>query len=88
MSLIPQTVSARDIQRHYRDVFTTAQKGPVVVMTNNKPDVVIMSVAKAEDLFKKAKQAELDRILEALEKYDIDKKAGKLIRARSLKEFL
>ncbi|MBU0978903.1 type II toxin-antitoxin system prevent-host-death family antitoxin [Patescibacteria group bacterium] len=85
---MPQTVSTKDIQRHYRDVFDQAQHGPVVVMTNNKPDVVIMSLARAEDLFQKAKQTELDKILKAITLYNRDKKAGKLIHASSLQEFI
>ena len=85
---MPQTVSTKDIQRHYRDVFDQAQQCPVVVMTNNKPDVVIMSLAKAEDLYQKAKQAELDKILKAISLYNQDKKTDKLIRASSLQEFM
>lgn len=48
---IPLTATTREIQQKYRRIFELAkQSGPVIVMTRNKPDVVILSIADFEQL--------------------------------------
>ena len=88
--ILPKTVSARDIQRDYRRIFNEAKtsKKPVVVLTNNKPDVVIMDVAELEHLYQKAEKAEVAEALKAVSAYKREKKAGKLKKMRSLGELL
>ena len=88
MDLHPNTVSARDIQRNYRKIFDRAKrsKKPIVVMTNNTPDVVIMDVKELEDLYTKAQQAELRQALQAIKLYKREKRAGKLKILPSLKD--
>ena len=69
MSLMPNTVSARDIQRNYRKIFNKAKtsKKPVVVLTNNTPDVAIIDIKELEKLYSKAQQAELNDALAQIE---------------------
>jgi len=88
MDLLPNTVSARDIQRNYRKIFDRAKrsKKPIVVMTNNVPDVVIMDVKELEDLYTKAEQAELRQALRAIKVYKNEKRLGKLKTLPSLKD--
>lgn len=90
MSLIPNTVSARDIQRNYRKIFNKAKtsKKPVVVLTNNTPDVAIIDIKELEKLYSKVQQAELNDALKAIKEYNRAKKAGKLIKAKSLASFI
>ncbi|MBI2009771.1 MAG: type II toxin-antitoxin system Phd/YefM family antitoxin [Candidatus Chisholmbacteria bacterium] len=86
--ILPKTVSARDIQRDYRRVFNEAKasKKPVVVLTNNKPDVVIMDVKEMEKLYERAQKAELEEALAAVVAYKREKSVGKLRRLNSLRD--
>lgn len=49
--LFPSTVSAREIQRHYKKVFAKVKKvkRPIVVMANNTPQAAIISLDMLED---------------------------------------
>lgn len=70
MFTLPRTTTAREIQRNYRKIFDLVKKTkePVVVMKNNKPEVVIMDAKKL---------SEMEAILAVLEsKADAD--AGKV----------
>ena len=86
MSLMPQTVTTKDIQRNYRRVFDLAKKTkqPVVVLTNNKPDVAIMDPQELNRLQHNSEEYELQDALEALREYEQDKKEGRLIEADSV----
>lgn len=50
--MFPQTTTAREIQRNYRQVFDRVKrtKKPVVVMRNNKPEVAIIDMKKMEEM--------------------------------------
>lgn len=52
MFTFPKTTTAREIQRNYRKIFDFVKKTkePVVVMKNNKPEVVIMDAKKLEEM--------------------------------------
>ncbi len=70
--------TAREIQRNYRKIFDEVKKTkePVVVMKNNKPEVVIMDAKKL---------SEMEAILAVLEsKADADTGRVKLL--KSLKD--
>ena len=88
--ILPTTVSARDIQRDYRRIFNQAKasKKPVLVLTNNQPDVVIMDVAEAERLYEKAGQVELIEALAAVNAYEKEKKFGELKKLKSLSDLV
>ena len=87
MSFLPQTVSAKDIQRNYRKIFDQAKesKKPIVVLNNNKPDVAIVDVELLESMIK---QIELADALEAIKDYQKAKKGNKLINLRSLADLI
>lgn len=73
----PRTTTGREIQRNYRKVFDLVKKTkePVVVMKNNRPEVVIMDPKKL---------SEMEAILAVLEsKADAD--AGRVKLLKSLK---
>lgn len=52
MFTFPRTTTAREIQRNYRKIFDLVKKTkePVVVMKNNKPEVVIMDAKKLSEM--------------------------------------
>jgi prevent-host-death family protein len=52
MFTFPKTTTAKDLQRNYRRIFDLAKKSgePIVVMRNNKPDIVIIDVKKLEEM--------------------------------------
>ncbi len=83
--LLPQTTTPRELQRSYRDIFTKAKaSGPVIVLTNNKPDVAIIGVEELERLYADKEQQEVSLTLEAIAEYKTAKKQGKLIKAASI----
>ena len=89
-TLMPKTVSASDIQKNYRKVFNTARrtKEPVVVLSNNKPDVAIIDYEAFENLRKAAYEAEIKDTLKAVEEGRKEYQAGKTIRAKSLADLI
>lgn len=78
MFTFPKTTTAREIQRNYRKIFDEVKKTkePVVVMRNNKPEVVIMDAKKL---------SEMEAVMAVLEsKADAD--AGRIKLLKSLKD--
>jgi len=90
MSLMPQTVSAKDIQRNYRAVFNMAKKSkkPVVVITNNKPDVAIIDAQQLDYLQNRVEELEMQDALEAIKEYKQAEKDGTLVHADSLADLI
>ncbi|OGV97117.1 hypothetical protein A2W24_00210 [Microgenomates group bacterium RBG_16_45_19] len=90
MSLMPQTVSAKDIQRNYRRVFDLAKKTkqPVVVLTNNKPDVAIIDAQELDAMKSQLEELELHDVLRIVQEYKKDKKEGRLIEAESVLDLI
>lgn len=85
---MPQTVTTKDIQRNYRKVFDLAKKTkqPIVVMTNNKPDVAIIDAQELDYLLTHLKELETQDVLESLAQAKRDQKEGKLIQAESVQD--
>lgn len=52
MNNLPNTVSARELQRGYRDVINLAIKShdAVILLNNSKPDAVLLSTETYNDL--------------------------------------
>ena len=78
MFTFPRTTTAREIQRNYRKIFDLVKKTkePVVVMKNNKPEVVIMDAKKL---------AEMQAILDVLESRE-QARQGKVKELKSFKD--
>lgn len=74
----PETTTARQIQKNYRKIFDQVRKTkrPVVVMSNNKPDVVIVNVKEL---------AKMQAILNVLESREQARK-GQVKLLKSLKD--
>lgn len=89
-TLMPKTVSVSDIQKNYRKVFDTARrtKEPVVVLSNNKPDVVILDIKTLEHMNRKLEELEIEDTLRAVKEGERELKEGKTVTAGSLTELL
>jgi PHD/YefM family antitoxin component YafN of YafNO toxin-antitoxin module len=87
MSLLPNTVSAKDIQRNYRKAFDLAKETgePVVVLTNNRPDVAIVDVKVLEKMIEKI---EMMDAMEAIKIAEVEHKQGKIKKLSSLSDLL
>lgn len=89
-TLMPNIVSVSDIQKNYRKVFDRAKrtKEPVIVLSNNKPDVAIIDYDEFETLRKVAYDAEVKDTLRVVEKGRKEFKEGKTIKTNSLADLL
>ena len=89
-TLMPKTVSVSDIQKDYRKIFDSAKKTkePVIVLSNNKPDVVIIDYNSLEDLRKIAYEAEVADTLRAVAEGRKEYKAGRTVKAHSLADLI
>lgn len=87
--ILPNIATTRQIQTNYRSTFDLAKKsGPVVVMTNNKPDVVIIGYDQAKKLFEKSRIFEMQETMEAIQAYQQAKKTKKFVKASSLADLI
>jgi prevent-host-death family protein len=81
MNTIPVMVSASDLQRNSKRVMDLAEKNDtVLVLNNNTPKVVILSIKKLEEIMKQNRQWENWDAMEAIRSGEADEKAGKLIK--------
>ena len=89
-TLMPKTVSVSDIQKNYRKIFDKAKrtKEPVIVLSNNKPDVAIIDYDSLEDLRKAAYEAEIKDTLAAIEEGEKELQEGKTAKVATLAELL
>lgn len=89
-TLMPDTVSVSDIQKDYRKVFDRVKrtKEPVVVLSNNKPDVAIVDYESLEKLRKESAERETKIALRAIRQGEKEYREGKTIKANSLADLL
>lgn len=84
--LMPKTASPRDIQRNYRTLFdeVKASEEPLLILSNNKPDVVVISYKQYEAFTHSQEEREQDMARAAIENYESEKAAGQLKELSSL----
>ncbi len=89
-TLMPKTVSVSDIQKNYRKVFDDVKntKEPVIVLSNNKPDVAIIDYSTLESLRRVAYEAEIEDTLRVVKEGRKEHKEGKTIKAKSLADLI
>lgn len=81
MNTIPVMVSASDLQRSPKKVMDLTEKNDtVLVLNNNTPKVVILSIKRLEEIMRQNRQWENWDALEAIRSGIADEKAGKLIK--------
>jgi|GEM_PF-1213423 len=78
---IPKTASARELQTQYRKLLNEVKEThePIVIMSNNKQEAVIIDIDTYERLREVERKQEKLELLEAIKEYEKDKKEGKLI---------
>lgn len=83
-------VSVSDVQRDYRKVFDRAKKTKqtVMVLRDNKPDVVVIDAKVLADKEKRLEELEIESALRAVEEGRKEYKEGKTIKAKSLADFM
>jgi len=81
ISSISQLASISDLQRDYNSLLEKIKKlaQPVLLLRRNKPEAVLLSVKSFEDLIEKKRLFEEKMVLEIIEKFEKDKKAGRLL---------
>lgn len=89
-TLMPKTVSVSDIQKDYRKVFDNVKKTkePIIVLTNNKPDVAIIDYDALEKLRRIAYEAEIEDTLKVVAEGRKEHKKGKTIKAKSVADLI
>lgn len=89
-TLMPKTVSVSDIQKNYRKIFDSAKrtKEPVIVLSNNKPDVAIIDYEAFESLREASYSAEVNDTLRVVEEGRTEYKTGKTIKVKSLADLI
>lgn len=87
---MPKTVSVSDIQKNYRKVFDDARKSkePIIVLSNNKPDVAIIDYYSLEALRKVVYEVEVKDTLRVVEQGRKEYKEGKTVKAKSLADLI
>lgn len=84
--MFPKTATAHEVQRRYRQIFDEVMqtKEPIVVLNNNKPEVVIIDIHQFEIQQKQLEAYELELAMRAIEEAQKEKKQGKLKKLKSL----
>ena len=88
--MFPKTASVQQIQRNYRSILDQAMqtKEPIIILNNNKPEVVIIEVHEFEKMQEKAQKYELEMAKQAIAAYQEEKTNGKLKKLHSLKDLM
>jgi prevent-host-death family protein len=81
MNIIPNLVSASDLQRDSARIINLAKSGgePVIVVKNNRPEAAVVSLKKLQFLINRVEELETKDALEAVRVGEKERRAGKLI---------
>lgn len=87
---MPKTASVQQIQKAYRPLFDEVieKREPLVILSNNKPEVVVVDVETFEDLMKIKEEWEWKDTKEAIEEAEKELKEGKLKELKSLADLI
>jgi len=85
---LSQIRSVSELQRHYRKVVQEAKKAPVVITSNNKPEVAIVNIEYLDKLEKIRRDWEIADTLDAIKVANEAERNGELIQADSVLELL
>ncbi|MBL7159867.1 type II toxin-antitoxin system Phd/YefM family antitoxin [Candidatus Microgenomates bacterium] len=82
---VSQLVSISELQRNYAFLVKKIKKiaKPLFLLRRNQPEAVLISVPVYEELAKKSRLYEEKLAIEAIEKFEKDRKAGKLFRGKT-----
>lgn len=76
---MPMTASVREIQRNYKKLFdyVNKTKEPLYLLSNNRPQVVVLDIAVFEDIMKEKELTE-EEALQIIAEGDKEYEEGKL----------
>ncbi len=88
--MFPKTASAQQIQRNYRALFDEViqKREPLVVLNNNKPEVVIVEIKQFEGMQKTIEEHELEMAKKAVAIGRKEAREGKLKKLTSLADLM
>ena len=88
--MFPNTASAQQVQRNYRKLFDEVMEGkqPLIILNNNKPEVVIIDIGEFQKIQEKADAFETEMAKRAIEIAHREKKTKKLKKLRSLQDLI
>ncbi len=84
MNTIPQIATVAQLQRNYRPLVTKVKKSgkPLFVLSNGKPDIVIMDIKTFEIREERLQANEEEYLLSLVEEAKIEKEQNKTIVAK------
>ena len=87
MNIMPRTTTSRNVQRNYRKIFDSVKGAdPIIILTNNKPDVAIVDISLLEKLYSTIEKMELILAQKTVLEYQAEKSKGKLKELESLED--
>lgn len=88
MQTLPNIASVRDMQRNYKTLFTIIKqtKKPLYLLSNNKPQVVVLDINFFENILQKMRVLEEQIVLDIVEEGLAEYKKGKTKVLKSLKD--
>ncbi len=89
-TLLPNTSTAKELQRNYRSLFDEVieTKEPLVILNKNKAEVVIIDIETYDKMVQERERLELESAIRAIENYKKEKSAGKLKKLGSLADLM
>lgn len=90
LQTMPNIASVRDIQRNYTSLFNAVKqnKQPLYLLSNNKPQVVVLDVNFFENMVEKMQILEENRVLDIVDAGLKEYKEGKTKTLKSLKDLI
>ncbi len=87
-NFFPKTASSQQVQRHYRSLFNHVieSKEPLIILNNNKPEVVIIDIGSYEKMRKKISEFDEIKARTAISIYQKEKQNDSLKELKSLSQ--
>ncbi|MEK7497747.1 MAG: type II toxin-antitoxin system prevent-host-death family antitoxin [Patescibacteria group bacterium] len=82
---LSQLASISDLQRDYNGLINKVKKmaAPIFLLRRNEPEAVLISIDEYKELAEKKRLYELQDALESIAEFEKDKRANRLLTART-----
>jgi len=86
---IPNTISARQLQRDYKSIFLQANKHqqPIMVISNNQPQVIILSLKTFERYSQSLNRQELWETITSIQAEEVEKDVMAAVRRAKMNTY-
>lgn len=87
---LPNIASVRDMQRNYKALFAAVKqsKKPLYLLSNNKPQVVVLDINFFENIIQKMRELEEQRVLDITEEGLTEYQKGETNVLKSLEDLI